>query len=111
MIVIAFIFMYSLMVLISSLSFLFVKSLGLFDLLFKLTDVSRYPMNIYGFEMRLIFTFILPVAVISFYPASALLGTLNILNLALISMPVTAFLIFSIIMWNLAMKKYTSSGG
>lgn len=107
----ALLFLYSLMVLISSFAFLFVKSLGLFDLLFKILDVGRYPMNVYGFEMRLIFTFILPVAIISFYPASALLGTLGIANILEIFLPVIAFFGFSIFLWNLAIKKYTSAGG
>jgi len=111
LIIMALIFLYSLMVLISSLAFLFVKSFGLFDLLFKILDVGRYPMNIYGFEMKLIFTFILPIAVISFYPASVLLGTLSFLSLVEILTPVIVFLIFSIVMWNFAIKKYTSSGG
>ena len=74
-------------------------------------DVGRYRMNIYGFEMKLIFTFILPIAVISFYPASVLLGTLSFLSLVEILTPVIVFLIFSIVMWNFAIKKYTSSGG
>jgi len=111
MILTAFVLLYSLMVLISSFAFLFVKSFGLFDLLFKLLDVGRYPMSIYGFEMRFIFTFILPIAVVSFYPASALLGTLNLVSLIEILIPIIIFLVFSILMWNIAIKKYTSAGG
>ena len=110
-IIIALIFLYSLMVLTSSLAFLFVKSFGLFELLFKFLDVARYPMSIYGFEMRMIFTFLLPVAVVSFYPSSALLGTFSILTLIEILIPVCIFLTISIFMWNLAIKKYTSAGG
>tara|TARA_Y100000034_G_C6867391_1_gene395487 strand:- start:202 stop:990 length:789 start_codon:yes stop_codon:yes gene_type:complete len=108
---VALIFLYSLFVLISSFAFLFVKSFGLFDLLFKMLDVGRYPMNVYGFEMRLIFTFILPIAVVSFYPASVLLGTLSFFSIIEILIPVAIFLVFSIFIWNLAIKKYTSAGG
>jgi len=107
----ALLFLYSLLVIISSLAFLFVKSFALFELLFKILDVSRYPMNIYGVEMRFIFTFILPVAIVSFYPASALLGTLNIMSLIEIFIPIILFFCLSIIIWNLALKKYTSAGG
>lgn len=110
-ILIALIFMYSLMIIISSLAFIFIKSFALFELLFKLLDIGRYPMSIYGFEMRIIFTFLIPVAVVSFYPASALLGTLNTIRLFEIIIPVGIFLILSILMWNISIKKYTSAGG
>ena len=59
----ALLFLYSAMIIISALAFLVVRSFGLFELLFKFMDVARYPMNIYGFEMKLIFTFLIPLAV------------------------------------------------
>src|SRR3989344_2469722 len=107
----ALVFMYSLMIIISSLAFLFIKSYALFELLFKILDVGRYPMSIYGFEMKFIFTFLIPVAVVSFYPASALLGALDIIKLFEIIIPIGIFMILSIVIWNVSIKKYTSAGG
>ena len=107
----ALLFLYSAMIIISALAFLVVRSFGLFELLFKFMDVARYPMNIYGFEMKLIFTFLIPLAVISFYPASALLGRFSILTFIEILVPVSIFFAISLFAWNLGIKKYTSAGG
>lgn len=109
--IIALLFLYSLFIIISALAFLFVRSFALFELLFKILDVSRYPMNIYSIEMRFMFTFILPVAIVSFYPALALLGRFSIATFIEILVPVSIFFAVSLFIWNLGIKKYTSAGG
>ncbi|MFH1209842.1 MAG: ABC-2 family transporter protein [archaeon] len=111
LVVIGFIFLYSVFVLMSALAFLFVKSFGLFDLFFKIMDVGRYPITIYEGGMRFLFTFIIPIGIVSFYPASVLIRGLNLLTVIEIIIPISLFLIFSIWMWNRAIKKYTSAGG
>ena len=60
---------------------------------------------------KFIFTFLIPVAVVSFYPASALLGALDIIKLFEIIIPIGIFMILSIVIWNVSIKKYTSAGG
>lgn len=111
LIVMGLIFLYAAFVLMSALAFLFVKSFGLFDLFFKIMDVARYPLNIYEGGMRFLFTFIIPIGIVSFYPASVLLKGLNIIILIEILVPIGLFLIFSMWMWNKAIKNYTSAGG
>lgn len=106
-----FIFLYAAFVLMSSLAFLFVKSFGLFDLFFKIMDVARYPISIYEGGMRFLFTFIIPIGIVSFYPASALISDLSFMVITKVLMLVILFLAFSICMWNHAIKKYTSAGG
>ena len=107
----ALLFLYSAMIMISALAFIVVRSFGLLELLFKFMDVARYPMNIYGLEMKFIFTFLLPIAVISFYPASALLGRFSIATFIEILVPVSIFFAISLFAWNFGIKKYTSAGG
>ncbi|MBU2634525.1 MAG: ABC-2 family transporter protein [Nanoarchaeota archaeon] len=111
LILLAFVFLYATFVLMSSLAFLFVKSFGLFDLFFKIIDVARYPLSIYEGGMRFVFTFLIPIGIISFYPVNVLLGGLSIMTLLEILIPVLLFLGFSVFMWNRAIRKYTSAGG
>jgi len=111
LILVAFIFLYAAFVLMSAMAFLFVKSFGLFDLFFKIIDVARYPLNIYEGGMRFIFTFLIPIGIVSFYPASSLLKGFSFVVFMEILVPVILFLIFSLIMWNKAIRKYTSAGG
>lgn len=107
----ALIFQYALMVIIASLAFIFIKSYALIDLFFKLSDLARYPLNIYNSELRFFMTFIFPIAIVSSFPANALLHGLSLINLIKIVLPVFGFLIITLFIWEYAMKKYTSSGG
>jgi len=111
LILLGFIFLYAAFILMSSVAFLFIKSFGLFDLFFKVMDVARYPINIYQGVMRFLFTFMIPIGIVSFYPASVLIRGLDLLTIVKIIIPIAIFLIFSIWMWNRAIKNYTSAGG
>lgn len=107
----ALVFLYALMVLIASLSFIFIKSFALLDLFFKMVDLARYPLNIYNAELRFFMTFIFPIAIVSSYPAQALLRGFSILRLVEVILPVIGFLIVTLFIWKYSLKKYTSSGG
>jgi len=107
----AIIFQYASVIIVSSLAFLVVKSYALFDIYFNLLDLAKYPTSIYSNSMQFVMTFVIPIAIISFYPASVILKTINPWNIILITLSVLAFLGFSILLWNLAIRKYTSSGG
>ena len=98
-------------ILISSLAFLVVKSDALMHLYFKISDFVRYPLSVYAFSIQFFFTFLLPIGVSSFYPATALLRGVTPKLLASVFLPVIGFVIFSVLMWNWAIKKYTSAGG
>jgi len=110
-ILIAIVFQYSLVVIVSSLSFLVVKSYALLDIWSNFLDLGRYPSTIYSTSLRFFVTFLFPVAVSAFYPASALLRRINPLTILIAIFSVSAFFIFSLVLWNLAMKKHTSAGG
>ncbi|MDD5254201.1 MAG: ABC-2 family transporter protein [Candidatus Nanoarchaeia archaeon] len=104
-------FLYSFIILISSLSFLIVNSYALFDLFFKLTDLSRYPASIYGLTVRFFVTFLLPLAILGYYPAEAMLRGANLGLILQISIPVILFFFITLFLWNRAMRKYSSAGG
>ncbi|MEM4263532.1 MAG: ABC-2 family transporter protein [Candidatus Woesearchaeota archaeon] len=99
------------MTLVSALSFIVVNSDALVQLYFKISDFVRYPLNVYNFGIRFFLTFLFPLAISSFYPSIVLLqgATPKVMLTALL--PITAFVIASLILWNKAMKNYTSAGG
>jgi ABC-2 type transport system permease protein len=111
LVIIGLLFMYALMILTSSLSFLVVKSYAVAEFFLRLIDLARYPINIYSYSFRFVLTFLFPIAIVSNYPAAALLQSMSLINLIKIILPVFIFLGITIFLWNLAMKKYSSAGG
>ncbi len=99
------------MVLVSSLSFIVVNSDALMMLYFKISDFIRYPLNVYTVGIKFFLTFMLPLAVASFYPATVLIQGATAKIMAMSIIPVIIFTIVAVLFWNYAMKKYTSAGG
>lgn len=76
-----------------------------------MTSLGRFPMAIYKEPIRSIFTFIIPVGIMTSFPPQALLGTLSLPGF------MAAFVLSSILffvamkLWNFALQKYQSWGG
>lgn len=77
--------------------------------------VHQYPVDIFGNAFRVIVTSLIPVAFINYYPALFLLDKVNYGNpgwwLSYLS-PIVALMLIGIvsIVWQFALKQYTSSG-
>lgn len=73
-------------------------------------QVGQYPMGIYNKIMRRIFTIVIPVTLINYYPVMYLLNKSN--NGLYVFMPLIAslFIIPAIIIFNFGMRKYKSTG-
>lgn len=110
-ILLALLFIYGVMIIISSLSFKVVKTYGLIDLFFKSSDMARYPASLYGSPLRFFVLFLFPIAVSAYVPASALLFDVGWERIVAIAAPVLAFFILSIILWEKGLKNYTAAGG
>ena len=95
---------------IASFGFIAVKSEALLHLHSKLQDFARYPLNVYGLGIKFFLIFLFPMAVGSYVPAQILIEGFTPKAL-LYLIPVAAYFGASIILWNSAMKKYTSAGG
>ncbi len=106
-----FLFQYAVLIFISSLAFLFVKSWALFDVLFTLSNFARYPLNIYSNSLVIFLTFLFPIAISAFYPVEVLLRGMTFLNLVKVILPVVIAFGISVWFWGMAMKKYSSAGG
>ena len=73
-------------------------------------QVSQYPLSIYNKAFRFIFTYVIPISLINYYPIKYLTDTSN--NIMYVFLPfVTIFYLFiSIKIFNLGINKYTSTG-
>jgi ABC-2 type transport system permease protein len=100
---------YALWIVCAAASFWVVRLDNLVYLLQAVFDIARWPVQVFGPVWRLIFTFVIPVAVMTTFPAMALLGTLS---------PRTAFatvagsflmLVTSRLIWRAAIRNYTSA--
>ena len=98
---------------ILSASFCF-KSIEGLEFMNIFTDGSRefgqYPMDMFKKEVLIIFTFLIPIACVNYYPVRYILGY-NTSIMYLIS-PLFCFVLFiiAIIIFNRCLKHYTSSG-
>ncbi len=75
------------------------------------TNLSRFPVNIYGEPFRTILFFVIPVGLMNTVPAQVLLNhqpSVGILMTVLIGM---GFFFLSLRVWAWAIKNYTSAGG
>ena len=81
------------------------------QLMWSLFSFCRYPTSVYPKWLRAIFFSFFPIAFISTVPAKALLGTAD-WNLILSGLSVSVIALFiSKLLWNQAIKGYTSAGG
>ena len=101
----------SVFILGSSLSFVTIQGLEIISIITNGSkQVSQYPIKIYNRLFRFIFTFIIPIALINYYPISYLNNTSS--NMLLLVYPLVSilFLVFSIFIFKLGMNKYSSTG-
>lgn len=101
----------SVFILGSSLSFVTIQGLEIISIITNGSkQVSQYPIKIYNRLFRFIFTFIIPIALINYYPISYLNNTSS--NKLLLVYPLVSilFLVFSTFIFKLGMNKYSSTG-
>jgi ABC-2 type transport system permease protein len=103
--------LYSLWMLTVSAAFYVVRIDNLSQLFSAVFDAARWPIGVFPRIVRLIFTFVLPLALMTTVPAQALLGTLSGWKLA--GSLAGAALAFGVsrAVWKTSIAKYTSAGG
>lgn len=101
--------MYALWVICAAASFWVVRLDNLQYLLSAIFDTARWPVQVFRGGWRFVFTFVIPVAVMTTYPAMALLGQLSgKLALATAGGAVVLALIARVV-WRIAIRSYTSA--
>lgn len=110
------IFMFSLLslfsfaVLMSATVFKWVGNSRIYEIFDSITSFGNYPRTIFSKTFQTVISYIIPVSVIAFYPASALLGK-DISGFMPVIPVCILFFISSLCVWRLMLSKYTSAGG
>ncbi len=73
-------------------------------------EFGKYPMKIYGSAILKVFTYIVPLACVQYYPLLYILGHKSNIGLALTPLYTIVFLGFSILVWKIGVRNYKSTG-
>lgn len=103
--------LYSLWILIISAAFIVVKVDNLTYLFSSIFDAARWPSSVFRGAVRFVFTFVIPLAVMTTFPAEALLGRLEVTTLVASVAGSLAFAAAARAIWLRSIGHYTSAGG
>lgn len=101
--------LYSIWILVISLAFRVVRVDNLTYLFQSVFDAARWPITVFRGPVRFIFTFVLPLAIMTSFPAMALLGTLETRAWAISLAGAAAFAWASRQVWKASIRHYTSA--
>jgi ABC-2 type transport system permease protein len=101
--------MYSLWIACAAAAFWVGKLDNLMYLLGAIFDSARWPVYVFPGAWRIVFTFVIPVAVMTTFPAMALLGTLDAKHVLGTIAGAIAMLVLSRLVWRAAIRNYTSA--
>lgn len=76
-----------------------------------LTNLGRFPLDIYQSPLREILTFIIPVGIMISFPAQALFNLLSGAKIIYAFILSTSLLLLSLKFWHYGLKQYQSWGG
>jgi ABC-2 type transport system permease protein len=101
--------LYSIWILVVSAAFWVVKVDNLSYLFGSMFDFARWPINIFKGVLYALFTYVFPLAVMTTYPAEALLGRLTARTALTAALGSLAFAILARAVWRRALATYTSA--
>jgi len=101
--------LYSVWILVVAAAFWVVRLDNLSYLLNSVIDFARWPVHVFKGTLRIVFTFVVPLALMTTYPAEALLGRLAARTAALAVLGSLAFSLAGRLVWTRAIGRYTSA--
>ena len=101
--------LYAMWILTISAAFYVVKVDNLTYLFQSIFDAARWPSSVFPATLRIVFTFVIPLALMTTFPARAMLGRLTPLEIALPVVGAIAFFALSRMVWLRSLGKYTSA--
>jgi viologen exporter family transport system permease protein len=105
----AVVFLFSMVLIISSISFWTVRSYGLARIFDNLLKVGRYPLDIFEGFWKICFVYVLPLVMIAQVPSQALLATLSP-GFAAFGFAVTfGLLVLALFLWKRGLANYLSA--
>lgn len=103
--------LHSLWIMVVSLAFITVKVDNLTFLLGSVYDAARWPASVWRGALSWVFTLVIPLAVMTTYPALAVLGRLDVAHgLGAVGLAL-AFVTLARFTWKRSLSRYTSAGG
>jgi len=102
---------YSLWILVICLAFYVVRVDNLTYLFSSIFDAARWPASVFRGVVAVVFTFVIPLALMTTYPAEALLGRIDGGRVAIAVGVAVAFAVIARIVWRRSLARYTSAGG
>jgi len=103
--------LYSMWILTVSAAFYVVRIDNLTYLFGAIFDAARWPSSVFRGVVGFVFTFVIPIALMTTYPSLALLGRLSPSTLVVALLIAAAFATASRAVWLRALSRYTSAGG
>ncbi len=101
--------LYSLWILVISAAFWVVRLDNLAFFFVSVFDFARWPVSVFKGGFRLFFTFVIPLGLMTTYPAEALLGRLEGRTAGLAALGTAAFALLARVVWTRAIGRYTSA--
>lgn len=101
--------MYSIWILVLCASFWVVRLDNLTYLFNSIFDAARWPIHVFRGVWRVLFTFVIPLGIMTTYPAMALLGALSPRTALGAVGGAVAFALLARFVWTRALGKYTSA--
>jgi ABC-2 type transport system permease protein len=101
--------LYSLWILVVSAAFYVVKIDNLSFLFVSIYDAARWPIDVFRGALRFAFTFVVPLALMTTYPALALLGRIDLLRAGQALLGAIVFAAFARFVWTRSIARYTSA--
>jgi len=110
LLVVAVLLLYSIWILVVSAAFWVVRMDNLSYLFGSIFDAGRWPIDAFRSRvLRAIFTYVFPLALMTTFPAKALLGTLDGDNTAVALAGGVTFAVVARLVWTRALRFYTSA--
>ena len=101
--------LYSLWIVVVSAAFFVVKVDNLSFLFISIYDAARWPSSVFRGALRIVFTFVVPLALLTTFPARALLGLLGPRDVALVAAGALGFAVIARGVWLRSIARYTSA--
>jgi len=100
---------YSIWMLVVTTAFWLVQVENVTELLTAIYETGRFPVSAYSPAIRLVLTFVIPIAFLTTFPAAALIGLLEPLYLALAPLIAGVTLLAARMFWRVGLRAYTSA--
>ncbi|NIO21762.1 MAG: hypothetical protein GTN76_13800 [Candidatus Aenigmarchaeota archaeon] len=105
----ALVFLFALVLVISTVSFWTTQSYGLARILDNLMKIGRYPLDIFEGFWKVLFIYFLPLVLIAQLPSQALLKTLSPGFVIFSFFATGSLLIFALSFWRIGLRNYMST--